>query len=323
MKRKRGIGIISPSKGLMQCYCKRVMRGVNYLESCGYKVRFGTYSLENLGYVSATIEQRISDINEFIFDEGTDVILASIGGYNCNQLIGKLDYESIKKCGKIFCGYSDVTALLMAIYSKTGIQVIYGLTFLPEICEYPTLYDYSERYFFAAINQKKIYYSEPQYNITQFVDWNDEENSTPVIKAKDEPSGWRILNRGRAKGKIVGGNLQTLLYMIGSEYFSLSLLKDNIFFFEDTETEPAKIDAMLYALKNHNVFDLISGLVIGKFVDANVNHYIEGLIMDIVDRKDIPILYNVDFGHVNPKISIPIGGECILALSDRVEWSVN
>lgn len=266
----KGVGIISPASSVMNLYPNRVRNGIRFLESQGYKVKFGEFSYEMCGYYSASKEKRIDDINMLLHDHEIDIIMASIGGYNSNQLLDSLDYNLIKKSKKIFCGYSDITAMLLAIHFRTGIKVIHGPTFLPEICEYPSPYDYTLEYFTKALSYEQFAYKEPLYNISQYRDWGEDEKEM-ISKQKSKPTRWKIYNKGSAYAKIIGGNLQTLALLIGSEYCPVSFFENKILFLEDCCERLARVDAILQSLKLKGVFDVIQGLIIGKFTNNEIN----------------------------------------------------
>ena len=316
------IGIISPSSGAMALFPKRVERGLRWLSAQGCEVAFGEYALQHQSYLSAGADQRVGDIHDFI-DSDTDIVLASIGGYNSNQLLPLLDYEKIRQADKVFCGYSDVTALLLAVAIKGGSRCIYGPTFLPELCEYPEPHRDTVDCLKQILAGKRAVYSRPELTVSEYIDWADEENGICRKKAMQPNPSWTVLQRGTATGAIWGGNLQTLLWILGTEYFPLSVLDGAIFFFEDLEENPAILDAMLQSLKLRGVFERISGLIIGRFVSPALTEQMHCLIPSAVARPDIPILCDVDIGHVSPMLSIPLGAETVLELSNDIRWETS
>lgn len=315
------IGIISPAAGSMNFFPKRVERGVSWLCKQGWKPIFGQHALLQQGYVSAAVLERVDDIHNFIFSD-VDIILASIGGYNSNQLLPYLNYNKIRNADKIFCGYSDVTALLLAIAVKSGSRCIYGPTFLPEICEYPEPYKITVDSFKQALSGDSIVYECPQKTVSEYIDWAEEEKGNCRKKRMKQNKPWRILQKGKAHGPIWGGNLQTLLWVLGTEYFPLSVLDGAIFFFEDLEENPAILDAMLQSLKLRGVFERISGLIVGRFSSLELSEQMYKLIPSVVNNPEIPILCDVDIGHVNPMLSIPLGRKSNLCIEKDIYWEV-
>lgn len=313
------IGIISPAAGVMGLFPNRVLRGLNWLRSQGLEPVLGAHAQEQQGYTSGPVADRVADIHHFL-DSDVDVILASIGGYNSNQLLPHLNYDKIRSAGKIFCGYSDITALLLAAAIKGGSRCIYGPTFLPEICEFPAPHVDTLNSLQQVLSGGTVVYTCPQQKIAEFIDWSEEETGICREKKIQENTPWKVLQAGTATGPIWGGNLQTLLWILGTEYFPLSVLDGAIFFFEDLEENPAVLDAMLQSLRLRGVFDRIRGLIVGRFASETLSEQMYKLIPAVVDHPNIPILCDVDIGHVNPMLSIPLGYPTVLRLGKEIYW---
>jgi len=313
------IGIVSPAAGVMGMFPNRVQRGLKWLRSQGWEPVLGEHALKQQGYVSASAAERVADIHTFL-DSDAEMILSSIGGYNSNQLLPYLDYDKIRAADKIFCGYSDITALLLAAAIKGGSRCVYGPTFMPEICEYPAPYEDTVICLKQVLAGETVEYSCPKQTVAEYIDWADEEAGDCREKKMQANRPWKVLQKGTASGPIWGGNLQTLLWILGTEYFPLSVLDDAIFFFEDLEENPAIMDAMLQSLRLHGVFDRISGLIVGRFASQTLADQMYKLIPAAVGNPAIPILCDVDIGHVNPMLSIPLGGQTILRLGDDIYW---
>ena len=313
------IGIVSPSAGYMMKFPRRVDRGIKWLRSRGVEPVFGIHAFENRSYYSSNAENRVEDIHSFL-DCDVDIIMASIGGYISVHLLPLLDYNKISKAGKTFCGYSDISAILLALATRSGAKCVYGPTFLAEICEYPKPYDDTIKYLNLILHGKDICYTQPAMTVKEFIPWENEETGICRMKEMKLNTSWEVLRRGKAHGPIWGGNLQTLLLIIGTDYFPLSTLYNAIFFFEDIEENPAIIDAMLYSLYLRGVFDTISGLIVGRFKTNTLSNHVFQLLSKLVKKADIPILCNVDIGHVQPMLSIPLGAYTILDTENDIRW---
>lgn len=320
--KKRGIGIIAPASGLAHFFPNRVNYGKEFLEKNGFLVKFGDNSLKSENYCSAGIQERVHDINQALNDRDIDLILASIGGYNSNQLLEYLDYNKIKECKKIFCGYSDITCLILAIYSKTKNIVLYGPTFLAEMCEYPQPFDYTWNYFLKAINMEKISYVQPTYEVTEYVDWNIQEKKFIERKKEVNKYEWKILKKGSATSTIIGGNLSSILTIIGTEYLPTDIFKNKILFLEDVDISIAEFDSFMQGMKLRGIFEKISGLIIGKFNENENNEKIFNFLENFFVDYNIPIIYNVDLGHTNPKITIPIGATAMLECDTDIKFNI-
>ena len=140
------IRVIAPSRSMSMIgeECKKI--ATERLESLGLKVTFGKYVDESDDdYIVATVKHRVEDLNEAFRDKNVKAILTVIGGFNSNQLLDYIDYEAIKENPKIFCGFSDITALSNSIYAKTGLVTYSG----PHYSSFGMLkgFDYTFEYF--------------------------------------------------------------------------------------------------------------------------------------------------------------------------------
>ena len=318
----RGFSIISPSSSVMKYFPKRVKQGKNFLEAKGFLVSFEKNSFESKSYYSSSIEERIQDIYDALNNNNTDVIMASIGGYNSNQLLNNLDYNRILQSNKIFCGYSDITCLLLAIHSKTNKVVLHGPTFLPEICEYPMPYDYTWDYFINVANCNLIEYKMPNYEIKEFIDWKIQEEKSIERKKEINTQIWKIHKRGKAVGKLIGGNLSSILTIIGTEYLPLDMFDNRILFLEDVNISIAEFDSFMQSLKLRGIFSKIKGLIIGKFDNEKNNNEIEEFLNRFLKKYNYPVLYNVDIGHTNPQLTLPIGARALLECEEKIFFKI-
>ena len=318
----KGFSIISPASGVMQYFPHRVENGKKFLNSQGYNVKFGENAFKSDSYYSASVKDRISDINQALEDNDTNIIMASIGGYNSNQLLNKLNYEKIAKSNKKFCGYSDITALLLAIHSKTKKIVLHGPTFVPEICEYPKPFDYTWNCFMKIANNEEIEYEIPRYEIKEFVDWKEQESKFVERKQEENIQQWKISKKGNAEGKLIGGNLSTILTIIGTEYLPLEMFEDKILFLEDVEISIAEFDSFMHSLKLKGVFDKVKGVIIGKFEDKKNNEDIENFLEEFFMNYNYPIIFNVDIGHTNPQMTLPIGANAYLKCGEEIKFGI-
>ncbi len=305
------IGIVSPSSSIPADVPQRFWKGVENIKKLGYSVTIGKSALKKLGYMSGTPKERANDINEMFENKDVSAIFTSIGGYNSNQLLDILDYNIIKKFPKIFMGYSDTTALLLAIYKKTGMVTFHGPAIMPQFGESPQILNYT------LDNMKKIL-TQIEGKLTllpaeewtdEYLDWSKGIDNRPRKMVKS--SRWKILKEGVAKGVLIGGNLQTIQALIGTDY--LPSFKKSIFFWEETESSTAEIDRTLTQFKQIGILDEIEGMLIGrldrsvKITDASYD--IEKIVLNITKEFDFSILSNLDFGHTDPAMTIPIGIE--------------
>lgn len=295
--------IISPARGLS--LISQEVREVadEHLHNLKFEISFSkNVSCEDESG-SSSIEKRIEDIHDAFVDSSVRIILTTIGGFNSNQLLPFLDYNLIKENPKILCGYSDITALLNAIYSKTGLITYYG----PHYSSFgeKRYFDYTKDYF-----EKCLFFKEP-FGILPSKKWsNDKWYRNQEDRKLFDNEGYWIINEGKCRGTILGGNLCTFNLLQGTEYFPD--LEDSILFIEDDSLSDITIfDRDLESLVQLPQFTKVRGLVIGRFESASgITRTDLVKCISLKEKlRDIPVIANVDFGHTEPRFTIPIGGE--------------
>jgi muramoyltetrapeptide carboxypeptidase len=310
LNRNKKIGVIAPAdpvKGV--CSEDVIQRGYEYLKARGFSIEEGE-SVKKLTqkHVAGSVSLRVKDIHNFVRREDIGCVMAFWGGFNTNHLIDHLDYNLIKKNPKIFIGYSDVTALTTAITTKTGLITFSG----PGVISFakPEPFEYTWEYF-----EKMCINPENKIIIKPSPDYADDlyflrKDSDHRIKKKNE--GIKVFRSGQARGGVVAGNLQTILVLNGTEY--LSDMVGKILFVEEDETStPAHVDRFICQCKQLGWFEKIAGLVFGRFTEHSQfspDDSFEDLLNEYLADASFPVLYNADFGHSDPMITIPNGGTC-------------
>lgn len=297
------IRIIAPSRSL--AIISEGLREIanDRFSEMGFKLSFGKHLEESDEFLSSTIESRIEDLHDAFKDQSVKAVLTVIGGYNSNQLLRYINWDLIKDNPKIFCGYSDITILNNAIYTKTGLVNYYGphySTFGQKLH-----FDYTLEYF------KKCLLSEEEYEVLPSKSWSDD------VWYKDQDNrnlvtndGFIVINQGTASGTILGSHLSTFGLLQGTEYFP-KFENSVLFIEEDEESSLVNFDRILQSVIHQPNFNQVKGIVIGRFQRAS-NNTLELLTKIIKTKKELdhlPVIAGVDFGHTDPKITFPIGGE--------------
>lgn len=311
------IGIVSPSSPVAAFCPRRLDRGVKELEMRGFQVTLGRYVSERYKHTAGTVQQRIEDLHEMFMNDEIKAIICTIGGLNSNQLLEHLDYDLIKAHPKIFMGFSDITALLNAIYAKTGLVTFLGPAVLPQFGEFGGTMAYTWEYFEKALllgGEVKV--EESKEWTDEFTPWDKEDDRQRVMKPNE---GIKILKSGKASGTMVGGNIGTFLLLNGTSY--MPNLQDVILCIEEDEVEtPATIDRFFMQLRHIGVFEKIKGMLIGRFNDKvgfKKEDSLEDIVLAATDGYNFPILYDLDFSHTDPMITIPLGGKCDMDTADK------
>lgn len=288
-KLKRGdeIRIIAPSYSLAYVWEEKFNKALAYLQSQGFKVTFSKHSRERDDWNSSSIQSRVEDIHDAFLDNNVKAILSAIGGFNVNQILEHIDYEIIKQNPKILCGYSDITALLNAVYAKTGLITYHGAHFSTFGFEIEP--EYTRNSFFGCVmNQDNLLI-------------------TPSKAAKE----YTVIQQGACEGTIIGGNLCTLNLLQGTQFMPQA--DDIVLFLEDDNIMGDyfvyEFDRNFQSLLQAYGTERIKGVVFGRFADScNMNaNTIRKIIADKIP-SDIPVVFGADFGHVFPMITFPIGG---------------
>jgi len=318
------VGIVSPSWGGGAEYPHRVERGVEYLESSGFRVRIAPHAMNSVGYVSDTAHNRASDIHAMFGDPEVRAIVATIGGDHSCHLLPLLDFDLIRKYPKIFMGYSDVTVLNVAIWQMTGLVTFNGPALMVELAEYPEVFEYTERHMLKVLcSAEPVGRVEPSAWWTEeLLDWGEKEDLTRA-RAGEASSGWTWLKGGKAEGVLVGGCLESMQHLRGTPYWPD--LDGAILFLETSEEkpEPERVDGILMDYENMGVLERIRGLLFGRpmFYEPEEREQLYEVILERTEGYGFPVVAEMDFGHTSPMFTLPVG--CRAAVdADRERFEI-
>ncbi|MEM4330916.1 MAG: LD-carboxypeptidase [Candidatus Pacearchaeota archaeon] len=308
------IAIISPSSGLAGRYPHRINRAVDFFKSQGYKVKEFPSTRKDNGWESASAEERAKDIMAAFLDKEVKAIITSIGGTVALQTLKYLDYKKIKSNPKIFCGYSDISILHYAFYTQCSLISFYGPCAMTQFGEYPQPQEYTIEYFNKAVKKGKIGIVRPSKKWTEEIpDWSKKEDLKRARKLKKN-KGFEWLREGKAKGQILGGCLSSIIHLAGTKYWPD--YKNRILFLEIPEGqkfdhgEPLPyVDFYLEQLEVLGVYKQIKGLIFGRpyRYSDNETFMLKKKLIERTKDYNFPILFNVDIGHTDPQITIPLG----------------
>ena len=327
MKVKK-IGIVSLSSGIMgENFISHELKiGKERLNRYGIELEFLPNSLKGIDFIKNHPESRAQDLLRAFSDDSIDMILCAIGGDDTYRLLPYLfESNELKNAvkQKIFLGFSDTT-INHFMLNKMGIKTFYGQAFLPDICELSNeILPYTKKYFEELIKTgeiKEIVPSDVWYQERE----DFSENAVGTDMKKHINTGFELL-RGKPvfAGKILGGCLDSIYYMFDNSRFedTVSLCnkynlfpspeewKGKILLLETSEEKPAPdlFRKMINALKEYGIFDVISGVLVGK--PQNEIYYDEyrKILLEEISNKDLSIVYNVNIGHSTPRYIIPFG----------------
>ncbi len=262
-----------------------IRHSLNFFRSLGLKVIIGE-SVKNQRnrhrYLAAPDNERADEFMSYIRNPEIDAIIAARGGYGVLRILDMIDFDDIKKNPKIIIGFSDITALLNAIYQETGLITFHGPV--------------------ASID---FSYITKQSFRSQFFDEDDEAKSTF--------NNMIVINKGEATGEICGGNLTMINSLLGTKYEIDT--KGKILLIEEISEHAYQVDRLLNQLKIAGKLHQASAIVFGKFKNLNVRkpffpnrgYTIMEVINQIVKPLGIPTVIGLPFGHTSDKLTIPIG----------------
>ena len=210
-------------------YPHRVERGVKHLESLGFTVKIAPHALNQRGFVSDTVENRVSDLHDMFLDPSVRAIVAAIGGNHSCHLLPRLDFDLIRTHPTILMGFSDITVLNVAIWAKTGLVTFNGPALLTDFAEVPRMFEYTERSFLNTLCQPEpVGVIEPSRCWTEeFLDWSQKKDLERA-RYLEPAEGPVWLRRGFAEGPLVGGCIESLGHLRGTTFWpDFSRLRKN------------------------------------------------------------------------------------------------
>ena len=307
LKKGDSIGVFSPSSPITKTSPNRTKRAIEYLEDKGFKVVKGSLTGKSDYYRSGSIKERVEELNSLIRNPNVRCIMSTIGGMNSNSLLPYIDYEAFKKDPKIIIGYSDVTSILLGIYAKTGISTYYGPALVASFGEFEPYVSETYKYFKNILMDEIQYPYEvkmPKFWTDEYINWETQDRSKVPVE-----NSLVTVNDGVCEGRLIGGNLNTMMGIWGTEYMP-EINEGDILFIEDSLKDCATIERSFSLLKLSGVFDKISGMILGKhelFNDNGTGRKPYEILLEVMGDTKIPFLADFDCCHTHPMITLPIG----------------
>ena len=306
--------VIAPSRSLQVVSDAICQASLTKLQSMGFEVSIGSRARKTGLFATAPPEDRLQDLHEAFSDRGVDGVLSAVGGWRCNDLLSGIDWKVIRNNPKVFCGYSDITVLLNAIWRQTSLVTYSGPHFSSFAME--DLDDYQARAFLDAVSTHDV------IDVRESPTWSDDVWYEQGKKRSISPSnGWCRIRDGKARGHLIGGNFSTFLLLQGTHY--TPTLTGSVLLIEDIKTiQPAALRRSLISLTMLPGFADLQGIIFGRFQRASGldSIAIHELVDSLTGRyQEIPILSDFDAGHTQPIVTLPIGGVVELLVGDHCE----
>lgn len=333
------VGIVSLSSGIIgeEFIQFEVEIGLRRLREYGLKVKFMPNALKGVDYIREHPEKRAEDLLQALRDPEIDMILCANGGDDTFRLLPYLfDRDELREAvsQKVFLGFSDTTINHFMLH-KVGLNTFYGQSFLADVCELgPEMLPYSRRYFEELISTGGV-----REIVPSDIWYGERESFTPDQVGKELTShpdrGFELL-QGPAvfSGKILGGCIDSMYdFFSGERYADMPLLcekyglfpaledwRGRILLLESSEEKmpPEKYRKALEYFKEKGVFDVVSGVLVGKPMDeTHVEEYKRHLV-NVIGNPQLPVVCNINVGHAEPRCIIPFGVEAVVDAEKQV-----
>lgn len=315
------IAIVSLSGCAGAIFPHRIEKGVQALNKLGFEVEIYPGVSKNYFGSAGTPQERADDLHRAFADQSVKAIIAAIGGISLNEVLPILDYDLIKKNPKIFCGYSDNTLLCIALMTQANLVSFYGPGLMTQFAEYPEPLPYSIESFLTVLSGQQSIEIKPSDEWTdEVLNWFGKLDLTRPRKLFSNTDGHLWLRGGKAKAPIIAGCLHSLLQLNGSKYAPDYKGKILVIDFSESIENIAKgfpvqyVASQIANLAMTDVFSQISALVLGRpfgYDETERKEFVAMIERQLADY-DIPILANVNVGHADPIITLPIGIACEL-----------
>jgi len=299
------IGLIAPGSPVAAGAIELSIKALQKL-GCEAKSRGGTYSTD---YIETGVPfndaERAGEIMLMFKDPNVQGIMALRGGYGCGRILDMLDYDFIAANKKPIFGYSDITALHIALNQKAGLRTYH-----------------------TPMPATELINAVDEYTLFYLLRCLREDNPFGKI---ENPRGiaLKTLKGGKCSGILTGGNLCLITSLLGTPYEIET--RNKIIFLEDVDEQPYKIDRMLLQLRLAGKFDNCAGVLLGSFTNSALsvsaspaavysesNNQLYEIFTNHFLRCNKPVIYNFSCGHIMPTASLPLGRFMHMNADDRI-----
>lgn len=313
------IAIISPSWGGPSIYPGVYENGIKYIQSLGFKTKEYPSARADVKFLHDNPEVRAEDLNKAFADPNVKAIITTIGGNDCVRLLPYLDKEIAIKNPKFLMGYSDTT-ILTTFYNFNGIVTFNGPSVMAGFSQAENLGDqykfHLKNFILGNLNFKNYIYPKFPFYTEGYPDWNILENIGKTKETKETDDYHWLQGKGSVEGQLFGGCMEVLEFIKGTSFWSPNdFWQKKILFLETSEDKPG-INQVKYMLRNYGiqgVFNQISALIFGRARNYSFDEkrLLDEAIIDIVKNEfgndKLTIVTNMDFGHTDPQIILPLG----------------
>ncbi len=273
--KKSGVGIIAPAGPVTP---EKIAEGLELLDSAGYRIHPGDHLFGKYRYFSGTISERLSDIQLCLEQKDISLLYAARGGMGSAQLLPFIDFDLWAKTGKRLVGFSDITALQWALWTKSRIPSFSGMTLTSQLR--------TQNPYLALF-------------------WKMLDGKRNEIKYSDLQAEEIVVRRpGSASGLLLGGTLTIISTLTGTSFLPQEV--PLILVLEDVNEQLYQVERTLIHLKMVGLLDRVTALILGRFLYKNQPLAIWSGIEHLFPQN-IPVLENFPYGHYNRMCPVPFG----------------
>jgi muramoyltetrapeptide carboxypeptidase len=282
-------GLVAPASAIWESTDVEIAQEVT--RAFGLEPRLGAHVRDRHGYLAGRDEDRAADVNRFFADPSVKAVLAITGGWGCARLLPHLDWETIRRNPKVVAGFSDVTGLHCALGAKAGLVTFHSPNLL---ATWPA---------FSADHFRRVVFEGEAVAMT-----NPPGTQDRLVQRENRT---RTITPGKARGRLVGGNLTVLSALVGSEY--VPPFDGAVLFLEDVREEVYRVDRMLTQLRLCGLLGRIRGFVFGSCsrCEPGEGSYGSLTLEEVLDEHvrplGVPAYQGAMIGHQERQFTVPVG----------------
>lgn len=277
-------------------------------------------ALKGIKYIYEHPEARAKDLMDAFKDKEVKAIISAIGGNDAIRILPYLDFEVIKQNPKIFSGFSDTTAIHFML-RKAGINTFYGPAIMTDFSQYLFMNDITidaiNKLWFDGVSEYRLPSSKVYSLEKDKVMWGEDNINKDRVWHKEEKGFELLQGKSAVEGRLLGGCIDVMANLMGTSIWpKAEEWKDKILFVEtsDNNMSPSSLAGILRSFASQGIFDKVKGVIVGKPAHEDYYEEYKQIYKDVIGfeakRPDLPIIYNVNFGHATPITIIPYGIKC-------------
>jgi muramoyltetrapeptide carboxypeptidase len=310
------LGIWSASSPAPAMFPRRYRRALDAVRSAGFDVVTASASERNAGIGAASPERLAEDLHELLGDDRVGAVVAAAGGHTSAAVLRHIDWDLVRAARRPIIGYSDLTAVLWSALSQAGLVTFHGPMLVSEWGEWGGPWPYTVDNFLRALNPQEtpVRLAPPPAWTDESLWWDTEDDR----RRTSRPGRWRCLSPGSVEGWLLPGCAATAAHLFGTPYMPDP--EGAILCLEFQEAGPDAMWAHLLQWENSGALDRIAGLVIGRHfrprAAAAGSSDFDAVVRAVLGHRELPVLVDVDFGHTEPRLTLPVGGRALLDATD-------